>query len=101
VLSSHHEQLSDHPRSFADELLDQLGAGDANEGALGVVGDGTSEQGFSGARWSVEQDTFGLSDAEGVEELWMPKLYNFFFFVTDCAELNTYGHLFAGMNICG
>ena len=68
VLASHDEQLSNHPRPFSDELLDQLGSGDPDEGALGVVSDGASKESLSSARRSVQQDTLGLCDAQGVKE---------------------------------
>ena len=71
VLASHGEQLSDHPGSFSDVLLDQLGSGHPDEGAVGVMGDGASEEGLSGAWRSVEKNSLGLSDAESFEDFRM------------------------------
>ena len=71
VLAGHDEQLADHPGSFSDELLDQLGSGDPDECALGVVGDGASQERLSSSGRSVEENSLGLGDAQGVEELWM------------------------------
>ncbi len=48
MLSSHDEELSDHARTFSDVLLDKLGTRDTDETAVGVVGDGTGEQGLTG-----------------------------------------------------
>ena len=43
-LPSHNEQLSDHPRSFTDELLHQFRARDSDEGTFSVMGDCTGQQ---------------------------------------------------------
>ena len=47
--------LTHHSRSLADELLDEFGAGDADEGAVGVMSDGASEESLPGARRAVQQ----------------------------------------------
>ena len=54
MLPGHHEQLSDHPGALANELLHQLGAGNADERALCVVGYSPREQGLAGAGGTVE-----------------------------------------------
>lgn len=69
MLPRHHEQLPDHAGPLPDVLLDQLGAGDPDEGAVRVVGDCTCQQSLSGPRGAVEQHAFRLGDAQGVEEL--------------------------------
>jgi len=53
----HDKQLSHHTRSLANELLHQLRAGDSDERALGVVGNGTREQRLASARRTVQQHT--------------------------------------------
>ena len=69
VLPRHHEQLPDHAGPLADVLLDQLRAGDADEGAVGVVRDRAGQQRLARSGRAVEEDPLRLRDAEGVEEL--------------------------------
>ena len=71
VLARHHEQLADHARALADELLHELAATHAYKRALGVMGDGASEQRLAGAGRSVEEHALGLRDAERLEQLGM------------------------------
>lgn len=71
VLPRHHEQLPDHPASLSDVLLHQFRPTDSNESTVRVMSDSPSEQGLSRSRRSVEEDSLGLSDSEGVEEFWV------------------------------
>jgi len=52
---SHDKQLSDHTRSFTDELLYELRAGDTDERALGVMGNSTGQQRLTSARRTIQQ----------------------------------------------
>lgn len=56
-LPSHHEQFTHHARSFADELLDQLRAADANERTFRMMSHGASQKRLSGAWRSIKQYT--------------------------------------------
>ena len=69
VLARHDEQLADHPAALADVLLHELGAGHADEPAVGVVRDGTREERLSGTRGAIEENTLWLGDTERLEEL--------------------------------
>ncbi len=69
VFASHDEQFADHSRTFADELLHEFRSGDADERALGVVGDGARQKRLPRTRRPVEQNALGLSDAQRVKEL--------------------------------
>jgi hypothetical protein len=68
VLPRLDEQLANHPRTFSIVLLHELGTADADEAAVGVVGDGAGEERLSGSGRAIEEDTLRLGDAEGVEE---------------------------------
>ena len=54
---------------LANILLHQFGTRDADEGAIGVVRNGTCKQGFARPRWSIEENALGLRYAEGFEKL--------------------------------
>eukprot|EP00050_Salpingoeca_kvevrii_P006166 m.287788 g.287788 ORF g.287788 m.287788 type:complete len:445 (-) comp11847_c0_seq1:145-1479(-) len=69
LLTSHDEELADHAGALANVLLDQLGAGHANKGAVCVMCNGAGKQGLAGARGAVKQDALGLGDTKGLEEL--------------------------------
>ena len=49
------EQIAHAGRADADEHLDELGAAEAEEGDLGLAGDGAREQRLAGARRADEQ----------------------------------------------
>lgn len=70
-LTGHDKQLTDHAGSLADVFLHKLSAGHTDEGTVGVMSDGTSEEGLTGTGRTVQEDTLGLSDAETVEQLGM------------------------------
>ena len=70
-LAGHDEQFTDHAGTLADVLLHKLGTGHTDEGAVGVVGDGTGQEGLPGTGRAVKEDTLGLGDAETVEQLGM------------------------------
>ena len=82
VFAGHDEKLADHAGAFADVFLDQLGAADADEFGLGVVGNGAGEERFAGAGGAVEEDAFWLGDAEGFEEfgVFKAEFDDFFYF---------------------
>ena len=69
VLTSHHEQLSDHPRTLTDELLHELTARDTNERALGVMSDGASKKRLASTGRTVEKHTLRLCNSECFEQL--------------------------------
>jgi hypothetical protein len=60
-----------HARALADVLLHELGAGDADEGAVRVVSDRAGEQRLAGAGRAVQQHALWLCNAERVKELWV------------------------------
>merc|ERR1719220_3384143 len=68
---ANHKQLSHHPAALADELLDKLRSGNANESALCVMSNCARKQGLSSARGAIEQDSFRLSDSKRVKQLGM------------------------------
>ena len=68
MLTGHDEELADHAAAFADVFLHELGAGDADKLAVCVMGYCSCEEGFSCARGTIEEDAFGLGDAEGFEK---------------------------------
>lgn len=82
VLAGHDEELAHHAAAFANVFLHQLRAANTDEFGIGVVGDGAGEEGFPCAGGSVEEDAFGLGDAEGFEEfgVFEAELDNFFDF---------------------
>jgi hypothetical protein len=69
VLSGHYEQFSHHASALADVLLHEFRAGDSDEGAVGVVSDGSGEQGLAGSRRTVHEDSLGLGNAQRLEDL--------------------------------
>ena len=69
MFTRHNEQLAHHATSLANELLNKFGARDADESAIGVMGDGTGEECLSSSRWPVQEDALGLGDTERLEEL--------------------------------
>lgn len=71
MLSCHDEEFSHHPGTFTDVLLHELRATDSDELTIGVVSDGSGQQGLAGTRRTIEQDTLGLCDTERVEDLGM------------------------------
>ena len=50
------EHIADTACADADEHLDEIGAGNREEGTVGLAGDGFCDQGFSGS-WSADQRT--------------------------------------------
>merc|ERR1719400_3033873 len=69
VFSGHHEEFPHHATSLSDKLLHQLGAGDPDEGALGVVSHSSGQQSLPSPGGTVEQDALGLGDTQGVKQL--------------------------------
>ena len=63
------EQVTDAAGADADEHLDELGAGDAEEGHAGLAGDGPGHQRLAGSRGAHEQDAARDARAERVELL--------------------------------
>ncbi len=63
------EEVADAAGADADEHLDEVRAGDGEEGNVGFAGDGAGEQGLAGARRSDEQDALGDAAAEALELL--------------------------------
>ncbi len=63
------EEVADAARADADEHLDELGAGDAEEGHPGLAGDRAGHQGLARARRAHEEDAARDAGAEGVELL--------------------------------
>ncbi len=53
----------------ADEHLDEVRAGDGEEGNVGFAGDCAGEEGLAGSRRSDEQDALGDAAAEALELL--------------------------------
>mmetsp|Transcript_15463 Transcript_15463/g.58588 ORF Transcript_15463/g.58588 Transcript_15463/m.58588 type:complete len:439 (+) Transcript_15463:3359-4675(+) len=69
LFARHDEELAHHAGPLADVLLHELRAAHANEGAIGMVRNGAGKKRLSGARRAVHEDSLGLGDAEGFEEL--------------------------------
>ena len=65
----HDEELAHHARALADVLLHELGAGDADEGAVGVVRHRAREQRLARAGRPVHEHSLRLRDAKALEQL--------------------------------
>ena len=63
------EEVADAAGADADEHLDEVRAGDREEGHAGLAGDGAGEQRLTGAGRAVEQDALGDAGAERLEFL--------------------------------
>src|SRR3954468_150907 len=63
------EEVADARRADADEHLDEVRAGDREEGNARLAGHGPREQRLAGARRAVEQDALGNARAESLELL--------------------------------
>ena len=63
------EQVADAAGADPDEHLDEVRAGDREEGDAGLAGDGAGEQRLAGAGRPVEQDALGDPGAERLELL--------------------------------
>src|SRR4249919_1454093 len=63
------EQVAHPARADADEHLDEVRAGDREEGDAGLAGDGAGEQRLTGAGRAVEQHALGDAGAERLELL--------------------------------
>ena len=63
------EEVADAAGADADEHLDEVRAGDREEGDAGLAGDGAGEQRLAGAGRAVEQDALGDAGAERLEFL--------------------------------
>ena len=63
------EEVADAAGADADEHLDEVRAGDREEGDAGLAGDGAGEQRLAGAGRAVEQDALGDAGAERLELL--------------------------------
>ena len=63
------EEVADAAGADADEHLDEVRAGDREEGDAGLAGDGAGEQRLAGAGRAVEQDALGDARAERLELL--------------------------------
>ena len=63
------EEVADAAGADADEHLDEVRAGDREEGDAGLAGDGAGEQRLTGAGRAVEQDALGDAGAERLELL--------------------------------
>ena len=63
------EEVADAAGADADEHLDELGAGDAEEGHAGLAGDGPGQQRLAGSRRAHEQHAARDARAERVELL--------------------------------
>mmetsp|Transcript_2966 Transcript_2966/g.5482 ORF Transcript_2966/g.5482 Transcript_2966/m.5482 type:complete len:378 (-) Transcript_2966:7-1140(-) len=69
--SCHDEQFAHHATAFSNVLLHQFGSRDADEGAIGVVGHGASEQRLARSGRAVQQDSLGLRDSQTFKEFGM------------------------------
>ena len=67
------EELPDELRSFAEVLLDKLGADYSEEGSGGVVGNGLGEKCLAGSRLAVKDDALGWLDADVLIQLGVGK----------------------------
>ena len=63
------EEVADARGADADEHLDEVGAGDREEGNAGLTGDGAGKQRLAGAGRAVEQDALRDAGAERLELL--------------------------------
>ena len=63
------EEVADAAGADADEHLDEVRAGDREEGDPGLAGDGAGKQRLAGAGRPVEQDALGDAGAERLEFL--------------------------------
>ena len=63
------EEVADAAGADADEHLDEVRAGDREEGDAGLAGDRAGEQRLTGAGRAVEQDALGDAGAERLEFL--------------------------------
>ena len=61
------EEVADAAGADTDEHLDEVGAGDREEGHAGLAGDGAGQQRLAGAGRAVEQDALGDLGADGLE----------------------------------
>src|SRR5579872_3122134 len=61
------EEVADAACADADEHLDEVRAGDGEEGDAGFTGDGAGQKGFAGSGRSDEQNAFGNAAAELLE----------------------------------
>ena len=61
------EQVADAAGADADEHLDEVGAGDGEEGDAGLAGDGARQQRLAGAGRAVEQHALGDLGPDGLE----------------------------------
>ncbi len=59
VLLALFEQIAHARGAHPDEHLHEVGAGDGEEGHVGLAGDGLGQQGLSRARWSHQEDPLG------------------------------------------
>mmetsp|Transcript_17496 Transcript_17496/g.36905 ORF Transcript_17496/g.36905 Transcript_17496/m.36905 type:complete len:247 (+) Transcript_17496:638-1378(+) len=88
------EHFADDAGGFANVFVDDGGGDDLEEGGLDVGGEGAGEKGFAGARWAVEEDSFGCLDAHPHEQLrirqrqfnHLPQLPNLFVQSTNIAK---------------
>ena len=78
------EHVTHAARADADEHLHKVRAADAEEGGLGLAGDGLGQQRLAGARSADHQDALGDSAAELLEFFWILE------------KLHQFGDLFAG-----
>jgi len=69
VLLRHPENITYEAGSLTKEFLDKLRANHANDGSVGVVGDGLGKHGLARAGWAVEKDTTGRVDTNLSVEL--------------------------------
>src|SRR5947199_4213184 len=65
------EEVAHAGGADADEHLDEVGAGDREEGDVRLAGDGAGEQGLAGARGAHQQHPLGDAAAELLELLWL------------------------------
>merc|ERR1719500_1642538 len=84
VLACHDKQLAHHSRALSNELLDQLGARDANEGAFSMVCDCARKQSFACARRTVQKHALGLRNSQGIEQFRVfHRQFNYFLYLLD------------------
>src|SRR5579875_2041892 len=69
VLLALFEEVANAAGADADEHLDEIRAGDGEEGDVGFAGDGAGEQGLAGARRPDHEDALGDAAAELLEFL--------------------------------
>src|SRR6201747_968663 len=63
------EEVADAAGADADEHLDEVRAGDREEGDAGLAGDGAGQQRLTGAGRAVQQDALGNPGPQGLELL--------------------------------